>query len=96
VDNYALGGSCYLAEWHRPAFDSQFLEEAAAKLTESAATMTSKGEPVRLLAMLAVPTDEVVYGIFAARGAIQVERTCFLVGTPVARLTAALNPSLAG
>jgi len=96
METFALGGSCYLAEWYRPAFDSQYLEEAAAKLTESAATMTSEGEPVRLLAMLAVPTDEVVFGVFAARGAIQVERTCLLAGTPVARLTAALNTPLAG
>lgn len=91
----ARSGSCYLAEWYRPAFDDPHLEEAAAKLTDSAATMTSAGEPVQLLAMLAVPTDEVIFGVFTARDAAQVDRACQLAGVPVARLTAAVNTPLA-
>lgn len=88
--------SCYLAEWYRTAFDDVNLERVATALSESAATMTSEGEPVQLLAMLAVPTDEVVFGVFTARGVAQVERTCLLAGAPVARLTAALNTPLIG
>lgn len=60
------GEPCYLIEWYRPPFTKQSLELTAAKLEDCAAAMCAEGASVRLLTLLAVPTDEVVFAVFAA------------------------------
>ena len=45
--------------------------------------------------MLAVPTDEVVFGVFAAGTADVVAQTCRQAGVPAQRLTAAIDARIA-
>lgn len=82
---------CYLVEWYRSAVDDDRLGETAAKLLECAASMTAGGSPVRLLTVLAVPTDEVLFGIFTAGSAMAVTQTCDRAGIPAQRITDATD-----
>lgn len=56
-------------------------------LDTAAATMRANGRQVRLLITLAVPTDEVIYGMFSAYSADAVVLTCERAGIPVERLS---------
>jgi hypothetical protein len=80
---------CYLAEWYRPELLELSLEHTAAAIDESAASVSREGSPVRLLTMLALPTDQVVFGVFAADSADVVAQACQRAGIPADRLTAA-------
>jgi hypothetical protein len=51
---------------------------------------------VRLLMTLAVPTDEVLYGVFAAHSANTVSETCRRAGIPAERLTKAVDARITG
>jgi hypothetical protein len=83
------GVSCFLAEWYHPEVTRAPLEPTAATLDDAAAAMSAHGSPVRLLTMLAVPSDEVLFGVFSAMSAQIVAETCDRAGMPVQRLTAA-------
>jgi hypothetical protein len=79
--------SCFLAEWYRPEVTSRMIEDMVAMLDAAAATMRAEGMQVRLLFTLAVPTDEVLYGMFSAYSAEAVVLTCDHAGIPIERLS---------
>jgi hypothetical protein len=81
--------SYFLAEWYRPELAEGPVEPTAASLDEAAASITASGSPVQLLAMLAVPSDEVLFGIFSAASANVVEQACDRAGISAQRLTPA-------
>jgi hypothetical protein len=81
--------ACYIAEWYRLAEESLVL--AVTTIEACASTTAGEQSPVKLLAMLAVPTDEVVFGIFAAGSADAVADVCHQAGLPAQRLTAAFD-----
>jgi hypothetical protein len=85
----APGGPCYLAEWYPRDYVEASLEVAAAKLGKSVASMCAEGSPVQLVTMLAVPTDEVVFAVFAASSEAVVAQACRRAGLPADRLTPA-------
>jgi hypothetical protein len=85
----APGEPCYLVEWYRPDFASESPECTAAKVEDCAAAMSAKGASVRLLTVLVVPADEVVFAVFAACSAEVVAEACQRAGHPAARLTVA-------
>jgi hypothetical protein len=78
---------CYLAEWYRPEVTQQPIDETVAKLDAVAATMRVEGALVKLVVTLAVPTDEVIYGVFAARSPDIVVQACRRAGIPLERLS---------
>lgn len=84
-------GQCYLVEWYRPELTAAQLEITAARLEECAAAMCGADPPVRLLMALAVPADEVVFGVFAAGSAQAVSEACHRAGVPAERLTDAVD-----
>jgi Protein of unknown function (DUF4242) len=84
---------CYLVEWYRPDLTEEQLNNTAATLEACAASMSAEGSPVQLLMTLLVPTDEVIFGIFAASSAHIVSETCQRGGMPAQRLTAAIDAS---
>jgi len=81
--------ACYLVEWYDPFLTDERLELTAARLDECVASMTADGSPVQLLMTLAVPTDEVVFGVFTACSAQVVAEACNRAGRPAQRLTVA-------
>ena len=80
--------SCFLVEWYHPELGAEPLDTAAA-LDDCAASLSAEGSPVQLLTMLAVPTDEVAFGVFAAGSADLVAAVCDRAGVPARRLSAA-------
>ncbi len=79
--------ACYLAEWYRPEVTQQPLDDTVAKLDGVVATMRVEGSQVKLLVALAVPTDEVIYGVFAAVSPESVVQACRRAGIPLERLS---------
>lgn len=82
---------CYLVEWYRAAVEEEHLNETAARLTACAASMTADGSPVHLLTVLAVPADEVLFGVFTASSATAVGQTCDRAGIPAQRISTATD-----
>ena len=78
----------YLVEWYLPELTEESVDDIVAKLDLAATTACGEGTPVRLLVTLAVPTDEVLYGVFGADSPDIVTRTCQRAGVPHQRLTA--------
>jgi hypothetical protein len=87
VSSAAQQVACYLAEWYRPEVTLQPLDDTVARLDAVAATMRVEGSLVNLLVTLAVPTDEVIYGVFAARSPDIVVQACRRAGIPLERLS---------
>lgn len=78
----------YLVEWYLPELTEESVDDIVAKLDVAATDATAEGTPVRLLVTLAVPTDEVLYGVFGAHSPDIVSTTCQRAGLPHQRLSA--------
>jgi hypothetical protein len=87
---------CFLAEWYRSGTSEEAVDGTAAALQRAGASMTDEGSPVTLLSLLAIPTDEVLFGLFAAGSERVVAEMCDRAGIPAHRLTAAVNTHVAG
>ena len=77
----------YLVEWYRPDLTRQVIDEMVAGLDAATADMCAEGSPVWLLMTLAVPTDEVLYGVFAAESESLVQTACVRAGLLPERLS---------
>src|ERR1700742_3740367 len=77
----------YLAEWYLPELTETSVDDVVAKLDAAAILVSSEGTPVRLGVTLAVPTDEVLYGVFGAPSGDIVTRTSHQAGVPHQRLS---------
>jgi hypothetical protein len=85
---------CYLVEWYHSAVTDEPLDDTAARLNECAVSMSGQGSPVKLLNLLAVPTDEVLFAVFTAGSADDVAQTCDRAGIPAQRVTTATEVDL--
>lgn len=85
---------CYLVEWYHSTASDEPLDDTAARLKDSAVLMSAQGSPVRLLNLLAVPTDEVLFGVFTADSASTVAQTCDRAGIPAQRVSTATEVDL--
>lgn len=83
---------CYLVEWYRPDVSAESFDQTAHLLAGCAALMSAEGTPVRLVMSLAVPTDEVAFGLFVADTAETVTTICQRAGRPAQRVVPALLP----
>ncbi|MGV0792926.1 hypothetical protein [Mycolicibacterium sp. XJ1819] len=79
--------ACYLAEWYLPELTKQSVDDIVTRLDAAAATVSDEGSPVQLLVTVAVPGDEVLYGVFGASSLDIVSRTCMQAGVPHQRLS---------
>jgi hypothetical protein len=79
--------SHYLAEWYLPELTEQSVDDIVTRLDRATSTVSDEGTPVRLLVTLAVPTDEVLYGVFDAESSAVVTAACLRAGVPHQRLT---------
>jgi hypothetical protein len=80
---------CFLAEWYRRELAGAPVEPTIATLDDAAAKVSACGTPVRLLALLAVPSDDVLFGVFLAASARAVAQTCDQAGMSAERLSPA-------
>lgn len=83
----AFDAAYYLAEWYLPELTAQSVDDIVAKLDLAATAVSGEGTPVMLLVTLAVPTDEVLYGVFDAKSPEVVTLTCERAGVPHQRLS---------
>lgn len=83
-----MSAPCYLVEWYRP----DLADDLVARLDQFATAAHEAGTQVTLLMALAVPADEVVFGLFAADSVDAVTRVCGQAGLPAQRVTEADPP----
>jgi hypothetical protein len=87
----ARSKSHFLVEWYRPDAASGGFDDKVSRLAECAASASAGGAPVHLLVTLAVPGDEVAFGVFDAHSAGAVAEVCGRAGIPPQRLTPVVN-----
>jgi hypothetical protein len=85
-----LSSPCYLAEWYLPAPSGAQLDQATARIEACVSSMPA-GAHVRLLAIVGVPADEVIFGIFIADSEGDVSEVCRQAGMAAQRVTAAVG-----
>jgi hypothetical protein len=78
-------------EWYQSEITDEELDAIAATLDESASSMRADGLAVQRLMTLAVPTDEMIFGVFVASSPDTVVQLCQHAGITAARLTAAVE-----
>ena len=76
-----------LAEWYLPDLTVTAVDHIVTRLDAAAAEVTGGGPGARLVATLSVPTDEVLYGVFAAESPDAVMALCHRAGLPCQRLS---------
>jgi len=81
--------SCFLAEWYQQELADAPVEPTLATLVDAAAEVSASGTPVRLLAVFAVPSDAVLFGVFSAATAQAVAQACDQAGMAAQRLSPA-------
>jgi hypothetical protein len=81
------GVPCFLVEWYRPELRADDLDLIAAKLDATIESLRADGPPVQRVMLLALPSDEVVFGVFTAPSAADVAQACQLAGVSAERLT---------
>jgi hypothetical protein len=81
----------YLVEWYRPNLTRTLIDEMVTELDSSTASMCAEGSPVWLLLTVAVPSDEVLYGVFAAESPDLVHAACARAGSVPERMSADID-----
>jgi hypothetical protein len=77
----------FLVEWYRPNLTRELIDGMVAGLNEAIANMSTDGSQVRLVMTVAVPTDEVLYGVFAADSPELVRAACERAGSVPERMS---------
>lgn len=70
-----------------PSSSQQAIEDFASRL----AAVSTEDSPMQLLMTVAVPTDEVVFGVVTSVSAQRVEHICQQAGIPAQRVTDAVR-----
>jgi hypothetical protein len=65
----------------------QLIDQLVDDLNDAAANLCTEGSPVWLVLTVAVPSDEVLYGVFAAESPELVHEACAQAGAVPERLT---------
>jgi len=88
---------CYLVEWYRSNLtEDDFEGHRRPARRMRGVQWSAQGAPVQVLMTLAVPADEVVFGVFVAGSADLVAQVCRLAGLAPQRLTATLDARIPG
>ncbi|ORB73012.1 hypothetical protein BST44_16545 [Mycobacterium scrofulaceum] len=81
----------FFVEWYGPRAPGHSIGETAGRLNDGAASISARGEPIRLLVAMAVPDDDYAFGIFAAESAETVAQVCDDAGAPAERISIAVG-----
>lgn len=82
--------SCYLVEWYRAELSEETIERTLAQLSRGVESMSTNGTSAKVLMTLSVPTDGVIFCVFAAPSSEAVAEACDRAGLPAERVTAAV------
>jgi hypothetical protein len=81
------GAGIFLAEWYVTDLVAEAADDFVKRVEAAASVITAQGARVRLVVTLAVPSDEVLYGVFDAASSEAVVAACLRAGTPHHRLS---------
>ncbi|BBX61335.1 hypothetical protein MSAS_05090 [Mycobacterium saskatchewanense] len=81
----------FLVEWYGLQGAAQSIGAIADRLNEHATSLSTCGRQVRLLAAMAVPADDYVFGVFTAESAEIVAQLCGDAGAPAERISTAVG-----
>ncbi|BBZ62612.1 hypothetical protein MMON_39130 [Mycolicibacterium monacense] len=76
-----------LAEWYLPDLTEELIDAFVARIESVAAQMRAEGTDIHLVLTVAVPSDEVLYGVFDGCEPGLVSRTCEQAGLAPQRLS---------
>lgn len=76
-----------LAEWYLPDLTEELIDAFVARIESVAGRMRAEGTDIHLLLTVAVPSDEVLYGVFDGCEPGLVERMCEQAGLAPQRLS---------
>jgi len=82
--------SCYLVEWYCAELSEETIDRTIAQLTRGVESMSPNGTLTKVLMILSVPTDGVIFCVFAATSRELVAEACDRAGLPAERVTAAV------
>jgi hypothetical protein len=77
---------CFLAEWYRRELSETAIDDFFALLRATTAGVSTDSAPVQLVATLFVPSDDALYGVFAASSSEVVVEACARAGMLPERL----------
>ena len=77
----------FLAEWYLADLVEATVDDITTRIRTATEVTTAEGVPIRLVATLAVPSDEVLYGLFDAASSEAVVAACRRAGFPQQRLS---------
>lgn len=82
--------SCYLVEWYRAELSQETIDRTLAQLSRGVEAMSTIGTSPKVLMTLFVPSDDVMFCVFAANSREVVAEVCDRAGLPAERVSAAL------
>jgi Protein of unknown function (DUF4242) len=82
--------ACYLVEWYRADLSEETIDRALAQLIHGVELMSANRTSPKVLMTLSVPTDDVMFCVFAAPSSEVVAEACDRAGLPAERVTAAV------
>jgi hypothetical protein len=85
--------SCYLVEWYCAELSEETIDRTLAQLSRGVESV-SDGTSAAVLMILSVPTDDVIFCVFAATSRELVTAACDRAGLPAERVTAAVAASV--
>ncbi len=85
------GTESFLVEWYGPHAPACRIGETARRLNDRAASVSARGDRVRLLMAVAIPADDYAFGVFAAPSAEIVAEICDDAGAPPERISTAVG-----
>jgi hypothetical protein len=77
----------YLVEWYRPNLTRQLIDQMVGDLDKATTILRDEGSQVLLIMSVAVPTDEVLYGVFEADSRQLVWTACERAGSIPERMS---------
>lgn len=85
----------YLAEWYRAELDEPATDHVVARLVPGSELVAADGTTATVVVSVAVPSDGVIFCVFAASSHEAVERACSDAGIPTERITEAFVGAVA-
>lgn len=76
-----------LAEWYLPDLSEELIDAFVARIESVTAQMRAEGADIHLILTVAVPADEVLYGVFDGCEPGLLSRTCAQAGLEPQRLS---------
>lgn len=86
--------SCFLVEWYCAELSEETIDRTIAQLSRGVEPASADGALAKVIMILSVPTDDVIFCVFGAPSRELVAEACDRAGLPAVRVTAAVAASI--